>query len=67
MKKIYFNELKVAVEDQNDVMTIVTQEKVSKLAFLSQNYVHIYIYTVHICSIGNPSLPPPQKNRIENN
>lgn len=37
MKKIYFNELKVAVEDQNDVMTIVTQEKVSKLAFLSQN------------------------------
>lgn len=59
MKKIYFNELKVAVEDQNDVMTIVTQEKVSKLAFLSQNYV--YIYTVHICSIGNPSLPPPQK------
>ena len=48
MKKIYFNELKVAVEDQNDVMTIVTQEKVSKLAFLSQNYVHIYIYIQYI-------------------
>lgn len=66
MKKIYFNELKVAVEDQNDVMTIVTQEKVSKLAFLSQNYVYIYIQYIFVLLAILP-YHPPQKNGIENN
>lgn len=61
MKKIYFNELKVAVEDQNDVMTIVTQEKVSKLAFLSQNYVYIYIYSTYLFYWQSFPTTPPKK------
>ena len=59
MKKIYFNELKVAVKDQNDVMTIVTQEKVSKLAFLTQKY--IYIYTVFVLLAILPYHLPKKK------